>query len=113
MELPFNSWFHLVLVYHGPQDGVTVYINDRSWTFTTLESVSYSDDASGLVAIGRLYLEKNADYSNVVADELTFWNRRLNDLEVEALRTKFLPLPFSGLFDDFFKKLSKTLSSWP
>ena len=45
--------------------------------------------ATGGVAIGRLYVDLDQQYSNVMADELTFWNRQLSKTEVEALRNKY------------------------
>ena len=92
MAFDFNRWFHLVLVFHGPNDGqgITVHLNNQSVRESIKPSSNFSPgNATGEVAIGRLYVDRNEHYSNVMADELTFWNRQLSETEVEVLRMKY------------------------
>ena len=96
MAFEFSHWFHLVLVYNGPNngEGITVYLNNTSKTSTTIDSSnnnnpSITPDSTGEVIIGKLHVGEAKHYSNVMADELTFWNRQLSETEVEALRKKY------------------------
>ena len=97
MAFEFNSWFHLVFVYQGVNnvEGITVYLNNTSKTSTTLDSNNnnnnppISPDSTGEVIIGKVFIDEPKHYSNVMADELTFWNRQLSETEVDALRKKY------------------------
>ena len=90
LEFQFNSWFHLVLVYHGPNNGqgITVHLNSNSISASVKGSSNPEQDSSGEVVIGKLRVDEARDYSTVMADELTFWNRQLSDAEVAALAGK-------------------------
>ena len=68
--------------------GFTVHRKENQWTSRTLHTTSGYKNTSGTVTIGRLYSDRDGYYGNVMADELTFWNRQLTDQEVGAV-TKY------------------------
>ena len=83
-----SGWFHLALVFHGPEDGegITMHRNEDHWTSRSLQDSNGFKNTSGTVIIGRLYSDRDSNYGNVMVDELTFWNRQLTEQEVDALR---------------------------
>ena len=92
LAFDFDHWFHLVFVFHGPNngEGITVHLNSESVTASSKAANNiFPNKATGEVAIGRLYMDLDQQYGNVMADELTFWNRQLSETEVEALRKKY------------------------
>ena len=92
MAFNFGRWFHMDFVFHGPNNGqgITVHLNSQSVTASSKAANNiFPNKATGEVAIGRLYMDLDQQYSNVMADELTFWNRQLSKTEVEALRNKY------------------------
>ena len=97
MSFQFDRWFHLLFVYLGPNtNGITIHLNNTFYPSTTIEtsnpntSATHGYDSTGEVIIGKLHVDKAGDYSNVMVDELTFWNRQLSEAEVEALRNQYL-----------------------
>ena len=92
MAFEFSHWFHLVLVYHGPNngEGITVHLNSESGRKTTIDPSSNPiPHSTGEVVIGKLLVNTDSTYGNVMVDELTFWNRKLSETEVEALKKKY------------------------
>ena len=92
LAFDINRWFHMVFVFHGPNngEGITVHLNSESVTASSKAANNiFPNDATGEVAIGRLYMDLDQQYGNVMANELTFWNRQLSKTEVEALRNKY------------------------
>ena len=83
-----SDWFHLVLVFHGPESGqgFAVHRDEDQWTSRILHTNGGYKNTSGTVIIGRLYSDRDGNYGDVMADELTFWNRQLTEQEVDALR---------------------------
>ena len=94
-ELPVPSeWFHLAMVFHEPDvnQRFTVYINNQSFRSTSLLGNKTTSGVHDLI-FGALYPdkpEKEELYSSMMADELTFWNRQLDQDDVEALRSMYL-----------------------
>ena len=88
-----TSWFHLALVFHGPEEGqgITVYTNGTPAAAPSLRGTNHTRNSWGIVLIGRLRTDQGPNYASLMADELTFWNRQLRDEEVEALRDMYLP----------------------
>ena len=95
MSFQFNRLFHLAFVYHGTNNGIAIHLNDTSRTSTTIETgdsntaKTHEEDSTGELIIGKLHADEAGDYSSVMVDELTFWNRQLSETEVEALRNKY------------------------
>ena len=83
-----SGWFHLVLVFHGPEhgQGFTIHRNGNHWRAGSAIDTNDYGNTSGNTIIGRLYSDRDNNYSNMMVDELTFWNRQLTEQEVDALR---------------------------
>ena len=89
LDVP-SGWFHLALVFHGPENGqgFTLYVDNTSLTdskmyVTNNDSTRYS---SGAVILGKSVVDRNNNYGSLSVDELTFWNRQLSETEVAKLR---------------------------
>ena len=83
LAFDFNRWLHLVLVFHGNNDGqgITFHLNSESVTASLKASDNIiPNNATGEVAIGRLYVDLDQQYGNV--EELTFWNPQFSKTEV-------------------------------
>ena len=78
-------------MYHGPNigQGITVHLNSNSIKVSSKESNYPHKESTGEVVIGKLYVDEASYYGNVVADELTFWNRQFSEAEVEVLRNQY------------------------
>ena len=90
LDVP-SGWFHLALVFHGPEHGFIVYKDNTSLTDSILTT---GDDAStrnssGVVVLDRAIEDRSRNYGSFSLDELTFWNRQLTETEVEKLRNMY------------------------
>ena len=87
------GWFHLGLVFHGSQQGqgFTLHVHQQSTRRSgTLNSKEYQN-TTGTVIIGRRFHERDQNYGSITMDELTLWNRKLSQQDVEALRNMYHP----------------------
>ena len=86
---PIFGWFHLVVVYLGPNNGqgLVVYVNGTEVGRTAVMSTTLLQPGNGQLVIGKGY--GNDYYSSVVVDELTLWNRELSDQEIMDLHQMF------------------------
>ena len=84
------GWYHLALVFHGPNpgEGMSVY---HGWNRLTkddgLTANEYPNPPDGTVVIGKYQTNGDTNYGSVMVDELTFWNRQLLPSEIQALAT--------------------------
>ena len=82
-----TGWFHLAMVFHGPNEGegITVY-HDGVQVASDTTKWPYSfppyRPGDGTFVIGRFYTDRGEDYSSVEVDELTLWNRNLTQQEI-------------------------------
>ena len=86
-KLRTSGWFHVALVYHGPNDGegITVYHDGTQVEHDdTRYNRSYTTGPGSMV-IGRKYTNRDDYYTSVVVDELTMWNRQLSVQEIQDI----------------------------
>ena len=86
-----SGWFYFVMALHSAeiQHGFTIYIDDTSFQSSSQDNTR-DKNSTGTVTIGRLYSDRSRSYSSMMVDELTFWNRQLDESDVEALRMMHL-----------------------
>ena len=87
---PVTGWFHLAVVYLGPNDGqgLIVYVNRTKVKKCAQRSNRGTSPGNGQLVIGNKLIGSD-DYSSVAVDELTLWNRELSDQEIEDLYQMF------------------------
>ncbi len=79
------DWIHMVLVYYGPEDGISMYING-SLVKSNLSGAPRSfGETSGNVVLCRDEAMKDKNYADVMVDELYFWNQPLGAAVVEEI----------------------------
>ena len=88
---PITGWFHLVVVYLGPNNGqgLVVYINGTQERRKTTKHDDSRQPSNGQLVIGKKTTNGDYFYSSVAVDELTLWNRQLTAQEVEDLHQIF------------------------
>ena len=80
------SWTQVVLVYHGPDAGVSIYYNGIFKTKdSTKESHGSWASGNGKVAIGKFYVRSNSGFASVLVDELMLWNVALSQQQLQQL----------------------------
>ena len=85
-----SGWFHVAVVFHGTSDGqgVKIHVESSSWRIDTLGSTGKTyHNSTGTVVLGRVFVNNEGSNGDFAIDELTFWNRKLSDQEVELLRS--------------------------
>ena len=85
------GWFHLVVVYLGPNNGqgLVVYINGTNKRRDTLRYEDVHLTGNGELVIGRRCTNLDHSYTSVAVDELTLWNRELSAKEIKNLYQMF------------------------
>ena len=85
---PVVGWYHMVLVFHGPNEGqgISVYHDGVLVKNDPTKNVwsSYTEN-SGNVVIGKLKTDTDEGYGSVMVDELMFWDRQLLAEEITAI----------------------------
>ena len=87
-----SGWFHLALVFHGPENGqgFIPYIYNTSLTDSILTTGDPSTrNSSGAVVLNGGIEDRSRNYGSFSVDELTFWNRQLSETEVAKLRNMY------------------------
>ena len=84
-----TEWYHLVLNYipasPTSSDSVVIY-HDGAEAGRSTEKVSYNTNAgSGVVVIGKYFVQSELDFATVMVDELLFFNRHLTEGEAQIL----------------------------
>ena len=80
-----SDWFHFTMVYHGPNKGVTQYINGALAGVNGQIHGLGLNTGSGSMVLGRR--EKNADklYADLKMDDLTLWDEEFDADDVRNL----------------------------
>ena len=84
-----NQWFHLAIVYRGPDKGIVLYINGQADGKSTVSSQNSETfkPSNGHIVLGRLWTtedQKERDhYTNVYVDDLRMWNAALSSEQVK------------------------------
>ena len=81
-----NEWFHVVMIYNGPEAALRVRINgDLTTTDTLRDKMTERNPNSGRVLIGKRHLKHTGRYCSAMVDELRLGNRSLTVEEGEHL----------------------------
>ena len=88
-----DGWTYVVLNYYGPNEGqgISVYYNSniqlRHFQDRTKQQSNLIPSGNGHVTIGNrlIYGYHQWQYASLKLDELTFWNRILSLIEIEAI----------------------------
>ena len=80
-----SGWFHIVMVLHGAGDELVAYQDKVATRSTEKQLKSNHQLYSGKTVIGRTYVDDDSNYTSLILDELTFWNRPLTQEEVDQL----------------------------
>ncbi len=80
-----TSWFHVVVVFHGPSVGISVYIDGNLYLSDLSGTRGTYGFSSGHVVLGRSYTQGDWNYGRSSLDELYFWTQPLSDPEIENL----------------------------
>ncbi len=79
-------WVHTALVYYGPEDGITMYLNGSEIKSDFIGNLNGNfSDTAGSFIIGREYVIKNQYYADVIVAELYFWNQPLGAAVIQQL----------------------------
>ena len=88
-EQLYEIWIHLALVYKGPENQYqgTIIYRDGIQKDSSVNKQDYDGQkhSSGVFKIGRLFEDPNSRYSRVMVDELSIWNRQLDQTEIQAV----------------------------
>ena len=76
------GWFLMAMVLRGPDAGIVAYHDTTLVADTTSKRVYGSAPGESRVFIGRKRVSHHQDYSSMMVDELTMWNRKLTSEEV-------------------------------
>ena len=79
------EWFHLVLDYLGPEQGLTIHHNGAEKVNESRTVPSDLPSGPGIVVIGRYSPLTDDSYASVMMDELMFFNRKLSLEEISFL----------------------------
>ncbi len=80
-----HDWFHTAIVYHGPEGGISVYINGSLVETDSFGPDHSHEETTGNVVLGRTYAMKDRRYANVTVDELMFWDKPLSTDVIQKL----------------------------
>ena len=80
-----SDWFHLAVVYHGSEEGFTLYLDSALYGTNGYMMEGVWQQGSGKLEIGGTKYNGIEKYNSVCADELKMWNRELSEVEIRAL----------------------------
>ena len=85
------GWFHLVVVYLGPNNGqgLIVYVNGTAAGRDATRVADVNQQGNGQLVIGKKFIDSDNDYSSVAVDAMTLWSRELTVQEIEDLYQMF------------------------
>ncbi len=67
------DWFHFVLLFRGPDNGIIVYINGSVVNLPAVANIGNTfTETEGNVVLGREYADRDTNYGHVAVDELYF-----------------------------------------
>ena len=80
-----SGWFHDVLSFIGPNDGIKIYHNGLQVGIDTTVHGGQKNNGDRRIVIGRYFVESAGTYSSFQMDELLFFNQLLTDPEIIML----------------------------
>ncbi len=84
-NISFEYWVHTALVYYGPEDGISLYLNGSLAGSDFSGSVVTFGESTGNVTLGREYTAYDMHYADVTMDELFFWNEALGAAVIQDI----------------------------
>ena len=80
-----SGWFHVVLNFIGPDDGIRIYHDGMEVGSDTNIRGNPKHNGDRRIVIGRYFAESAGTYSSIQVDELLFFNQMLIDPQVTML----------------------------
>ena len=80
-----SGWFHVVLNFIGPNDGIRTFHNVEQVGSNTNIHENSKQNGDRRIVIGRYFAESVGTYSSIQVDELLFFNQLLTDDEITML----------------------------
>ena len=84
-----SGWFHTVLNFIGPDDGIRAYHDGAEVGSDTNIHGNGKDNGDRRIVIGRYFVKSAVSYSSVQVDELLFFDQMLTDPEITMLSQLF------------------------
>ena len=88
-EQLYEIWIHVALLYKGLEnqhEGIIIYLDGiQEDSGVNKRDYGGRKHPSGVFKIGRLFDNPNSRYSEVMVDELSIWNRQLDQTEIKAV----------------------------
>ena len=85
--ISYDEWHHFVVNFIGPQDrdGVVLFLDGNLFDSDSTLNEILGPAGDGVVVIGRSYTDSDSNYCSVEVDELLFFNRVIQNYEIQAL----------------------------
>ena len=82
-----TGWFHAVLNYIGPNDGegIRLFLNGAVVISDTTGSAQSASVGNGRIVVGRIFPDRDQDYTSVQVDELIYFNAALTIDHVQSI----------------------------
>ena len=86
-DISYNQWHHLVGSFANleGEERIKLYLDGELYDTIDETDIRSSSTGSRRVLIGRAYINADNAYTSLEMDELLFYNRALEELEVQAL----------------------------
>ena len=87
-----TGWAHVVLNYIGPETGFDIYHNGLkpvTGNPSLVGPYTPPPDTDGRVVVGRLYNDRDMEYSSIIMDGLLFFNYKLNSDQIQMLYNSY------------------------
>ena len=85
-----TGWVHGVMVYHGVEQGITVYQDGRKiGTGTDKRHAGAKPRGNGQVGVGLRNHGYRDRYASVSVDEIKFYNQQLTEKEISDMYRKW------------------------
>ncbi len=91
-----DEWFHLVLVFYGPEDGISVFVNGSYNESDFTGNAGDFGEASGNVILGKVFADRDIQFADVNVDEMYFWDLPLGAVVIEQIYDSYWTLLGSG-----------------
>ena len=79
------DWFHVVLNFIGPSDGVRIYHDTVEVKRDKSKTAGNFTHGDRRIVIGRRFSGSDKRYASVQVDELLFFNQKLTETEIKML----------------------------
>ena len=86
-DVSYNQWHHLVGTFNEleGEERFKLYLDGGLYDTIDEPNIRSSSTGSGRVVIGRAFINVDNAYTTLELDELLFYNREMEELEVQAL----------------------------